>query len=170
MRRSKESGLLLTEIIHSQSLLLWIVLLAGGCVQDGARISPPGKSYGKIIYDTPIINRDSSDTWATECLSELDRKALVDNILNAVYEGKVTPYDYFSGEKLSVSQIKKLKSSTEFTREDISKIKFEERWIWDDLKAEMHKQVISLTLAYDVYDNSGKTRGQKPLFKIVFSQ
>ncbi len=167
MRRLKGKDSLFAETIHSRCILLWMMILAGACNQPDEGKSPPGNIYGKIIYDTAIFNRDSTDSWATESLSGLSRKALIDKIFEAVYDGKITPYDYFSGEKMSARQIKKLESS-EFSREDISKIKFEERWIWDDEKAEMQKQLISLTLAYDVYDNTGNSRGQKPIFKLIF--
>ncbi len=167
MRRPKVKDSLLAGTILSRCILLLLIILAGACNQPDEGKSPQGTNYGKIIYDTAIINRDSTDSWAAESLSGLDRKALIDKILKAVYDGKITPYDYFSGEKMSVRQIKKLET-TEFSREDISKIKFEERWIWDEEKAEMQKQLISLTLAYDVYDNSGNSRGQKPIFKLIF--
>ena len=55
-----------------------------------------------------------------------------------------------------------------FSRKNISKIQFEENWIWDEDRNEMLKQVISMTIAYEVFDNVGKSRGQKPIFKLKF--
>jgi len=34
----------------------------------------------------------------------------------------------------------------------------------------MLKQVISMTIAYEVFDNEGKSRGQKPIFKLKFKE
>ena len=168
MRRLKGKDLLLTGISLKQCILLVIVIIAGACHNSDKDKLPSGELFGKIIYDTSIINRDSTDTWATECLSEFNRKALIDEIFKAVIDGKITPVDYFTGEKISPHKIKKMETDGEFSRENISKIRFEERWVWNDEKVEMQKQVISITISYDVFDNAGKSRGQKPIFKLVF--
>ena len=96
MRRPKGKDSLLAGTILSRCILPWLIILAGACNQPDEGKSPPGNIYGKIIYDTAIINRDSTDSWAAESLSGLDRKALIDKILKAVYDGKIIPYDYFS--------------------------------------------------------------------------
>ena len=101
-------------------------------------------------------------------MSDFKRKELIEKIFKAVYDGKITPLDYFTAEKISPDQIRKLEADKVFSRKDISKIRFEEKWIWDDKRIEMRKQVISITLSYDVFDNVGKIRGQKPIFKIIF--
>jgi len=129
-----------------------------------------GESFGKIIYDTYVINRDSTDSWGNECLSEFSRKKLIDKVFEAVSDGKVTPYDYFTGDKITPEQIKRMETDTVFSRRNISKIQFEENWIWDDEKNVMLKQVISMTIAYEVFDNEGKSRGQKPIFKLKFKE
>jgi len=127
-----------------------------------------GESFGRIIYDTYIINRDSTDSWGNECLSEFSRQKLIDKVFEAVSDGKVTPYDYFTGEKITPKQIQKMETDNVFSRKNISKIQFKENWIWDDEKNVMLKQVISMTIAYEVFDNEGKSRGQKPIFKLKF--
>jgi len=168
MRRLRAKDSHLTGTILSRCILLWLVILVGACHNPDKDKLPKGELFGKIIYDTAIINRDSTDAWGAECLSGLNRKVLIDKIFDSVLNGKITPYDYFTGEKISPLQISKIESSGEFSREKISQLKFEERWVWDDEKVEMQKQLISMTIAYDVYDNAGKSRGQKPIFKLVF--
>jgi len=74
----------------------------------------------------------------------------------------------FTGEKISLVQLNKMETDGEFSRKNISKIRFEEQWFWDKEKSEMSKQVLSMTIAYEVYDLSGKSRGQKPIFKLIF--
>ena len=73
-----------------------------------------------------------------------------------------------TGEKLSLDQLKKEENEGKFSRMNISKIRFEENWIWNKEKTELRKEVKSITLAYEVYDSSGRSRGQKPLFRLVF--
>ena len=160
----------LTGTILRIGLCVVMMILPGACHQPNQGKLPSGELYGKIIYDTYIINRDSTDTWGDECLSKFKRQELIDKIFNDVFEGKITPYDYFTGEKIDLKQISRMEYEGEFSRKNISKIQFEERWIWDDEKIALQKQVISMTIAYEVYDNAGRSRGQKPIFKLVFNK
>ena len=168
MKRQKAKDLLLTGITFRHYIIIAIVIVAGACHRSEKDKLPPGETFRKIIYETSMINRDSTDTWATECLSEFDRKAFIDKIFKAVIDGKIAPVDYFTGEKISPDKIQKMEADGEFSRTNINKIRFEERWIWNDEKVEMQKQLISIVISYDVFDNAGKVRGQKPIFKLVF--
>ena len=157
-----------TGINLRNAVIIGFVLCDGACHDPVKDVYPGGKSFGKIIYDTFIINRDTTDSWGTECLASLNRKALIDQIFDDVYKGRITPTDYFTGEKISPAQLKKMETEGEFSRKNISKIRFEEQWLWDKEKAEMQKRVLSIAIAYEVYDLSGKSRGQKPILKLVF--
>lgn len=168
MRRLKGKDSLLTGIILRLCILLGIFFVSVSCHNPDKDRLPSGESFGNIIYETNMINRDSTDIWASECLSKFDRKALINKVFNDLYERRITPYDYFTGEKISPEKIRKMETEGEFSRENISKIRFEENWIWDKEKIEMQKQLISMTIAYEVFDNAGKSRGQKPIFKLVF--
>jgi len=166
--RAKDS--LLTGTILKHCILFAVIILVGACHSPNKDKLLSGESFGKIIYDTYVINRDSTDSWGNECLSEFSRKRLIDKVFEAVSDGKVTPYDYFTGEKITPKQIKRMETDSVFSRRNISKIQFEENWIWDDEKNVMLKQVISMTIAYEVFDNEGKSRGQKPIFKLKFKE
>ena len=63
-----------------------------------------------------------------------------------------------------------METEGEFSRKNISKIQYDEQWIWDKEKSEMVKRINSMTIAYEVFDNTGKSRGQKPIFKLIFRQ
>lgn len=160
----------LTGTILRYCIFIGTIFLTTDCHQTPPKELPSGELFGKIIYDTFIINRDSTDSWGEECLSRFNRKAFVDQIFDEVFDEKIIPYDYFTGEKLPLKQIRKMESEGEFSRKNISKIQFEERWIWDKKRVELIKQVVSMTIAYEVYDNTGKPRGQKPVFKLIFSK
>ncbi len=166
--RAKDS--LLTGTILKHCILFVVIILVGACRSPNKDKLLLGESFGKIIYDTYVVNRDTTDSWGNECLSEFSRKKLIDKVFEAVSDGKVTPYDYFTGEKIAPKQIQKMETDHMFSRKNISKIQFEENWIWDDEKNEMLKQVISMTIAYEVFDNDGKSRGQKPIFKLKFKE
>ena len=129
MSRLKGKGFCLTVTIRSFYLLFVIALFVGACQQPQNTKLPEGEFFGKIIYDTYIVNRDSTDRWGDECLSEFNRKAFTDKLFNAVFAGKIIAYDYFTGEKIAVDKIREMEAQGEFSRKNISKIQFQERWI-----------------------------------------
>jgi hypothetical protein len=165
LKKLKESALHLTGISFE---LLALVFLLFACRNTNIIKPSTGDPLGEIIYDTYVVNRDSTDTWGDECLAKFDRQKLIDKVFENVYNGKLTPYDYFSGEKISPSQIRKMEQEGAFSRKEISKIQFNERWVWDDPAIQMRKEVISMTIAYEVYNNQGISRGHKPIFKLIF--
>ena len=164
MLRAK--GLHLTEISLE---FLFLVIFFSAC-QNSENVKPSAGivPVGEILYDTFLINRDSTDAWGVECLAKFDRKTLIDKVFENVYKGRATAYDYFTGEKLSIEQIRKMEEEKLFTRKEISKIQFAERWIWDESTVQMRKELISMTIAYEVYNELGVSRGQKPVFKLIF--
>jgi len=168
MRGQKGKGSLLTVTILNRSILIGIIIFVGACHNSEKERLPSTELFGKIIYETAIVNHDSTDSWAGECLSDFNRNALIDKVFKSVYDRRVTPIDYYTGEKLSPDQIRKMETGGEFSRENISKIQFEERWIWDETKNEMQKQILSMTIAYEVFDHEFKPRGQKPIFRLIF--
>jgi len=151
---------------------LIIMLLASFAISCNNMESRTGNniSLGKIIYDTNIINPNPEDEWITKSLSGLKKEKLIEILFNEVYSGKLIPIDYFSKERLSVDDIRRLEESEEFSRERIAQIKFDEKWEWDPEYSTLKKQVKAITIAYEVYNNSGEVRGYKPAFKLVFRE
>ena len=167
LKMLKEKGLYLTGISLE---LLVLILFFSACRTTEKEKPLIGLPLGEIIYDTFLINRDSTDAWGDECLAKFDRKTLIDKVFENVYNGRIIAYDYFTGEKLSLEQIAKMEKEGIFTRKDISKIQFSERWIWDESIVQLRKELISMTIAYEVYNESGVSRGQKPIFKLIFKK
>ena len=148
--------------------MIVVVFLLQACQNTDKIKHETGVQFGEIMYDTFLVNRDSTDTWSAECLAKFDKQKLIDKIFENVYSGKLTAYDYFSGERMLPEQIRKMEKEGVFTRKEISKIQFNERWIWDESANLMRKELISMTIGYEVYNNEGTSRGQKPIFKIIF--
>lgn len=170
MRILWAKGSLLTETNFSICVLLLFVVSLSACHGPEKEKLPSGGLIGKIIYDTYLINRDTTDTWGNECLAGFNRGGLIDKIFASVYDKKITPYDYFTGMEILPEQIMKMEKEGIFTRKEISKIQFEEQWVWDNPNATLHKELISMTIAYEVYNNMGISRGQKPIFKLIFKK
>jgi len=125
-----------------------------------------GKVASDIVYDVIIKNANPYDTWTTECLSGLDRKTFVDDLFRAIYEGKLTAVDFDTGEELSPEKVKNLEKEIRKVRSRIAKMQFTEDWYFDTLSLTMHKEVRSIVLGYEVYDEEGEVRGYKPVFRI----
>jgi hypothetical protein len=122
-----------------------------------------------IIYDVLINNPDPEDTWADECLKYLNHSILVDSLFGLVYSGRIIAYDFFTQERLKISDIKDIESVPEFSRKQIGKIQFSEKWSLDPVNQLFNKEIISIVLGYELYDDSGNVRGYKPVFKLFLN-
>ncbi len=129
-----------------------------------------GMIADSIVYDVVIKNANPYDTWTTECLSGLDRKTFVDELFRAIYGGKLTAVDFDTEEVLSPEQVKKLEKEIKKVRSRIAKIQFTEDWYFDTLSLSMQKEVRSVVLGYEVYDDQGTVRGYKPVFRVDLNQ
>ena len=119
-----------------------------------------------INYGVVVKNRDESDTWQKRWLQNFERETFVDFLFEAVYEGRLQPYDYFSGEPMSLEEVRQLEKKEEFRRSRIGKIQFKERWYFDTDHLQMIKEVTAVMLAYEVYRDDGSFRGYKPAFLV----
>ncbi len=161
------------------SVLLGVLILShcsGPHEKDNGNkitVSPPDsirQNYSLIAdtinYGVVVHNLDSADLWKKKSLSGFDRKNFIDLIFNSIYNKEIQPYDYFTGESLSVRDIKKLENDPEFSRSKIGKIQFLERWYIETTTLNMVKKVHSVMLAYETFRDDGSFRGYKPAFKI----
>jgi hypothetical protein len=123
-----------------------------------------------INYGVVVKPRNNADEWQKKWLQSFDRKELVDFIFDAVYSGRLQPYDYFDDKPITVDQVKKLEEKKEFDRSKIGKIQFKERWFFDPDQLKMVKEVYSVMLAYEVFRDNGEFRGYKPAFKVYLNQ
>ncbi len=63
-----------------------------------------------IAYDVTIKNPNPEDIWTEEDLKGMDEQALANIVLNAVYNGRLTPYDFQTEEPMTIEQVKKLEA------------------------------------------------------------
>ena len=128
--------------------------IAGQCVAD------------TIIYSVVIKNPDPLDEWTDKCLSQLKRPQFVDRLFDAVYSHKARAYSYSTHKPLSVSDIKEIENSEEFSRDKVAKLQFWETWHFDEQTQAMHKKVQAILLAYEILSEEGELRGYKAAFYI----
>ncbi len=119
-----------------------------------------------ITYTVVVKNRDSLNTWADQRLRGLNHKKLVDDLFDAVYEHKATPYDYYTQHPLSINDIKKLESQEDFSRDRVGQLQFCEGWYLNAETQQMYKQIHSVLIAYEFFSSDGELRGYKAAFYI----
>ncbi len=128
-----------------------------------------GQIADSIVYDVIIKNPDPYDTWTTECLNGLDRKTLVDDLFRAINEGRLKTVDFDTGEELSPKEVKERSREIRKVHSRIGKIQFVENWYFDTLSLSFNKEVRSIVLGYEVYDENGDVRGYKPVFQVYLN-
>ncbi len=128
-----------------------------------------GQIADSIVYDVIIKNANPYDTWTTECLNGLDRKTLVDDLFRAINEGRLKTVDFDTGEELSPKEVKERSREIRKVHSRIGKIQFVENWYFDTLSLSFNKEVRSIVLGYEVYDENGEVRGYKPVFQVYLN-
>ncbi|MCU4177578.1 hypothetical protein [Carboxylicivirga sp. N1Y90] len=119
-----------------------------------------------IIYSVVIKNRDSLDQWAEKSLSKLNRKRMVDQIFESVYEHQAEAYDYVTEAPMSVSDVKAIEDKEDFSRDKVAKLQFWEAWYYDEEQVVMSKKVLSVLVAYEATTDDGDLLGYKAAFYI----
>jgi hypothetical protein len=160
------------SIIKPLLLLTTFVALITSCSKheknqfDNNTLSNTYLIADTIIYPVRIKNLDSTDTWADERLQHLKHQKLVDGIFQSVYSGKSTAYTYMSNKPLTINQLKELEASETFSRNRVAELQFEEAWWFNPDQSIFKKQVLSVLIAYEVYNEDGTLRGLKAAFYI----
>jgi hypothetical protein len=133
-------------------------------------ISYPGKLIADtIIYDVVIRNSNPDDSWTEHCLKNLKRAEFIDSLFALVYDGKIVAYDFDTHHPLDKKAIKRIESQKDYARDKIGKAQFTEKWYFDAHNLIMSKEILSVVLGYEVYNESGELRGYKPLFLLKFN-
>ncbi len=104
-----------------------------------------------IIYYTVIKNANQQDEWQEKCLERLDRKALANIIFNAIYNGRLTPYDFMTEEPMTINEVKSLEKDN--PRNKIAKVEFTEEWYFNEDDLSFTKRVNAIMLGYEKGNN-----------------
>ncbi len=99
-----------------------------------------------ISYDVTVKNYTVDDDWEAERLSKTDIKVLVNALFQAVYKGRLTPYDWVTETPIPVDSIKSW--DKHHKRDEIGKIMFTEKWYFSEETLTMTKKVTGITIAY----------------------
>lgn len=119
-----------------------------------------------IIYDVLISNPDSLDEWARTKVKNVRHEKMVDDLFELVYSGKSKAYHYYTNKELSIADIKEMEADERFPRNRVGKLQFTETWLYDKNTTELKKQIHSILLAYELYNDLNRLRGYKAAFYI----
>ncbi len=126
------------------------------------------KVADSIMYITNVKNPNPEDAYyMDQWLGGAKTKLLADKIFAAVYSKKLNAYNYITGDKMSIEEVKELEN--EFKRKDIGQILFTEDWYFDEENLKMYKQVNSIMLAYFRYDDAGNLMGNKAGIRVYLN-
>lgn len=178
-----------------------LTLLAGACTNGGSNganntadttakaeaiIAPPTIPESETFYDLDSANAivvanpisydvttkcyiHDDDGWDEQRLANTNTVAIANVIFQAVYKGRLTPYDYFSEEPISIDSVKSIEKK--FTRKQIGKIMFTEKWYFSETTLTFTKKVESVTLGYELIDKTDNAlHGFKPAFIVKLNE
>jgi tetratricopeptide (TPR) repeat protein len=121
-----------------------------------------------IEYDVVVKNPNKHDKYTEDCLDNLKKNKFLNRIVNAVIEGKITPYDFNTKKPIPPEEIEKIKAEIDINK--IGMIKFNEEWYFDPNEFSMGKKVNSIVLGYEVTNAWGEVRGYKPYFMVYLNK
>jgi len=119
-----------------------------------------------IIYDVIIIPQSDNDEWEAEKLEGFSGSEMINSLFESIYNDKVEVFDYHSGEKMSISDVKKMENSEGFEREKIGKIQFTENWYYNPDNLKMEKEIVSIVPGYESRSSDGLIISYKAAFRL----
>ncbi|MCQ2974743.1 MAG: hypothetical protein MJ211_08025 [Bacteroidales bacterium] len=106
-----------------------------------------------ITYHVNTKNYKPDDEWTEQCLANTKMSVLVNSIYQAVYKGKLIPYDYFSEQPIPIDSVKAFEKK--HSRNMVGQLQFVEDWYYDEKQMKFYKNVKSITLGYEIVDKYG---------------
>lgn len=138
-----------------------MTVLFAACQSNTGEVATMDSKYllaDTISYPVRIKNIDPEDEWATVRLKNLKNQQFVNDVFEAVYSGKATAFNYLSDEPMTIDAVKELEQRDDFKRDNVVELEFREAWWYNADKSMFKKKVLSILVAYVVFDDSGETR------------
>ncbi len=113
---------------------------------------------------------DYDDDYWNSINKNVDRQQIFNTIVDAVLSGKLQAYDIVSGAPMNITKVKSSlvrlgETPKLITKNDVSKIRMNEKWIFDRKSYKLTKQVTRVDLLITQLNEAGEITGNdKPLF------
>ncbi|MFY9311211.1 MAG: type IX secretion system membrane protein PorP/SprF [Bacteroidia bacterium] len=125
----------------------------------------------QIQSTSPMIQPlDYDDEYWNAINKNVDRQQIFNTIVDAVLSGKLQAYDIVTGSPMNITKVKsslvRLGDTPKLiTKNDVSKIRMNEKWIFDRKNYKLTKQVTRIDLLITQLNDAGEITGNdKPLF------
>lgn len=129
------------------------------------------KTEGAVLIAHDIVTEiivkpdPEGDPWDIEKVAGYHGEQFVEDIFSKIYDGTLQVFDYHSGEPLSASDVRKIEKEYNNDRSKIGKLSFTEDWYYYPASDRLEKRTRSVTLGYELYNNSGKVYAYKAAFR-----
>jgi len=125
-----------------------------------------------IIYDVVLQNSQYGREWTNECsyntvAKTVDIEAITNTIFQAIYKNRLTPYDLFTGEVMTVAQVKELVKKHKIS--SMAKMEFNEEWYFNENTLEMSKRIRDISFGFEKTDEAGNVLSYYPAFKVYLN-
>lgn len=127
----------------------------------------------QIQATAPMIQpTDYDDEYWNSINKNVDRQQIFNSIIDGVLSGKLQAYDIVTGAPMSITKVKaslvRLGETPKLiTKNDVSKIRTNEKWIFDRKSYKLTKQVSRIDLLITQLNDAGEITGNdKPLFYV----
>lgn len=119
---------------------------------------------------------DYDDAYWKSLNKNVNRTQIFNTIVDAVLSGKLQAYDIVTNAPLSISKVKsalvRLGDTPKLvTKNDISKIRMNEKWVFDKKTFKLTKHITRIDLLITQMDDAGEITGNdKPLFYVKLKE
>jgi len=118
-----------------------------------------------IVTEVIIRPDPEGDPWETEKVAGYKGDVMIESIFSRIYDGRLTVYDYHSGEPLTTADVKKIEGEFKNDRDKIGKLSFTEDWYYYPSENRVEKKAKSVTFGYELYNNLGKVYAYRAAFR-----
>jgi hypothetical protein len=118
-----------------------------------------------IVTEVIIRPDPDGDPWEIEKVAGYNGEAMVNSIFESDYDGKLTVYDYHSGDVLTANDVKKIEAEFKNDRTKIGKLSFTEDWYYRPADNSLEKRARSVVFGYELYNNLGKVYAYRAAFR-----
>lgn len=131
-----------------------------------ATASPELVLIGSDIVTEVIIRPDpDGDPWEIEKVAGYRGDLMVNTIFGLIYEGKLTAWDYHSGEPMTPADVRDIEKEFSNDRSKIGKLSFTEDWYYDPTANRIEKITKSAVFGYELYNGEGKVYAYRAAFR-----
>ena len=138
----------------------------GSISPASATASPELVLIASDIVTEVIIRPDpEGDPWEIEKVAGYSGDLMVNTIFGLIYEGKLTAYDYHSGNPMKPAEVRDIEKEFSNDRSKIGKLSFTEDWYYDPTANRIEKISKSAVFGYELYNGEGKVYAYRAAFR-----